>query len=93
MTEPTEPRPERSGPASEPDDDTRRRRDTAAEIVADGLLALLLRDRRESDDVGTRDGENGEEEHAQASGSRVRVAGRGERSAVSTTRAESPGAR
>lgn len=93
MSGSTAPRPERSGPQSDPDNDMRRRRATAAEIVADGLLALLLRERRESDDMGARDEESGEEEHAQASARRVRVAGRGERSAVSTTRAESPGTR
>lgn len=92
MTAPTEPRPERSGPDGALGDDARSRRDTAAEILAEGMLALLLRERRERIEASGA-GERGEEEHAEAQPGRVRVAGRAERSAVSTDRAESPATR
>lgn len=93
MTGPTEPRPERSGADDEPDDEARRRRDTAIEIVADGLLALLLREREEERESREASAESAQEEHPETSTGRVRVAGRGERSAVSADRAESPDAR
>ncbi len=89
MTGPTEPRPERSGPEEEDTDDARRRRDTAAEIVAEGMLALLLRERQREREASDSRAKSAEEEHVETSGGRVRVAGRGERSAVSTSRAES----
>lgn len=93
MTAPTEPRPERSGAVDEPGDEARRRREAAVEIVVDGLLTLLLRERREQREAREEGGESIPEEHQETRAGRVRVAGRGERSAVSTDLAESPATR
>jgi hypothetical protein len=82
-------RPERPG-VGEDDADVARRQKLAAEIVADGLLTLLLRERLAALDAREAEARAGAEAHAQTSGSRDSVAGRGGSSAVSTSRDESP---
>lgn len=84
-------RPERSDEGE--DAEIERRENLAAEIVADGLLTLLLRERLA--ELDARDGEarEAEEAHAQTTEGRVPVAGRATSSAVSTTRAETPATR
>jgi hypothetical protein len=78
-------RPKRPGVG---DDDVERRQNLAAEIVADGLLTLLLRERLAALDARETEARTTTEAHAQTSGRRVSVAGRGGSSAVSTSRDE-----
>jgi hypothetical protein len=70
-----------------------RRRNLAAEIVADGLLTLLLRERLAELDAAEAEARAAEEAHAQAEERPLPVAGRARSSAVSTTRAQTPAAR
>jgi hypothetical protein len=84
-------RPERSDGGE--DDEVVRRRALAVDIVAEGLLTLLLRERLAELDARDAAARLAEEAHAQTTERRVPVAGCSPSSAVSTTRAKSPGTR
>jgi hypothetical protein len=75
------------------EDDVARRRALAVEIVADGLLTLLVRARLAELDAADAEAREAAEAHQQTSGRRVRVAGRTPSSAVSTSRDERPATR
>lgn len=70
-----------------------RRQQLAVEIVAEGLLTLLLRERLAALDAEDREVRLREEAHAQTSTMSVPVAGGRRKSCVSTTGEESPAKR
>lgn len=70
-----------------------RRQQLAVEIVADGLLTLLLRERLAALDAEDRDARLREEAHAQTSAMSVPVAGARGKSVVSTTGDQTPAKR
>ena len=85
-------RPERSD-VGEEEAEVARRQALAAEIVADGLLTLLLRERLAELDARELEARQVEEAHVQTSTRRVPVAGREGSSAVSTTGDQTPAER
>ena len=65
-------RPERPG-VGDDDADVARRQKLAAEIVADGLLTLLLRERLAALDARAAEARAGAEAHAQTSGVEIQL--------------------
>lgn len=86
MSGSTAPRPERSGRPGDADEVARKRK-LAVQIVADGLITLLLRERMEAQRQAAADAAVAEA-HAQLGHGPLLVAASRRSSAVSTTRAK-----